>query len=73
MIRAHDSVIVTTLSRLLIPLVQLYAVYILFFGQYLTRWRICGWSDVGSKSNPFDPRFRSRRFSEHTGEEGSAR
>ena len=34
MIHAHDSVIVTTLSRLLIPLVQLYALYILFFGQY---------------------------------------
>ena len=34
MIRAHDSVIVTTLSKLLIPLVQLYAVYILFFGQF---------------------------------------
>jgi multicomponent Na+:H+ antiporter subunit B len=34
MIHAHDSVIVTKLSRLLIPLVQLYAVYILFFGQF---------------------------------------
>jgi multicomponent Na+:H+ antiporter subunit B len=34
MIHPHDSVIVKTLSRLLIPLVQLYAVYILFFGQY---------------------------------------
>ncbi|MGH8563353.1 MAG: MnhB domain-containing protein [Gammaproteobacteria bacterium] len=34
MIRAHDSIIVRTLSRLLIPLVQLYAIYILFFGQY---------------------------------------
>ena len=34
MIHPHDSVIVTTLSRLLIPLVQLYALYILFFGQY---------------------------------------
>jgi len=34
MIHAHDSVIVRALSRLLIPLVQLYAVYILFFGQY---------------------------------------
>ncbi|MCI0622573.1 MAG: cation:proton antiporter [Acidobacteria bacterium] len=34
MIQPHDSVIVTTLSRLLIPLVQLYALYILFFGQY---------------------------------------
>lgn len=34
MIRAHDSIIVQTLSRLLIPLVQIYAIYILFFGQY---------------------------------------
>lgn len=34
MIRPHDSVIVRTLSRLLIPLVQIYGVYILFFGQY---------------------------------------
>lgn len=34
MIHPHDSVIVTTLSRLLIPLVQLFAMYILFFGQY---------------------------------------
>ena len=34
MIQAHDSLIVRTLSRLLIPLVQLYAVYIVFFGQY---------------------------------------
>jgi multicomponent Na+:H+ antiporter subunit B len=34
MIHAHDSVIVRTLGRLVIPLVQLYAVYILFFGQF---------------------------------------
>lgn len=34
MTRAHDSVIVQTMSRLLIPLVQLYALYVLFFGQY---------------------------------------
>lgn len=34
MIQAHDSLIVRTISRLLIPLVQLYAVYIVFFGQY---------------------------------------
>jgi multicomponent Na+:H+ antiporter subunit B len=34
MIHPHDSIIVRTLSRLLIPLVQLFAVYILFFGQY---------------------------------------
>jgi multicomponent Na+:H+ antiporter subunit B len=34
MIHAHDSLIVRTLSRLLIPLIQLFAVYILFFGQY---------------------------------------
>jgi multicomponent Na+:H+ antiporter subunit B len=33
-IQAHDSVIVRTISRLLIPLVQIYAVYIVFFGQY---------------------------------------
>lgn len=34
MIQVHDSVIVQVTSRLLIPLVQLYAVYIVFFGQY---------------------------------------
>ena len=34
MIQAHDSVIVLTLGRLLIPLVQLFALYVLFFGQY---------------------------------------
>ena len=33
MIHAHDSVIVRTMSRLLIPLIQLFALYILFFGQ----------------------------------------
>ncbi len=34
MIHAHDSLIVRSLSRLLIPLVQLFALYILFFGQF---------------------------------------
>ena len=34
MIQAHDSLIVRSVSRLLIPVVQLYAVYIVFFGQY---------------------------------------
>ncbi len=34
MIHAHDSAIVRTMSRLLIPLIQLFALYILFFGQY---------------------------------------
>ena len=34
MIQAHDSVIVLTLGRLLIPLVQLFGLYVLFFGQY---------------------------------------
>ncbi len=34
MIDAHDSLIVQTITRMLIPLVQLYAVYIVFFGQY---------------------------------------
>ena len=34
MTQAHDSVIVQTVSRLLIPLVQLYGIYILFFGQF---------------------------------------
>ena len=33
MIQAHDSVIVRTMSRILIPLIQLYALYVLFFGQ----------------------------------------
>ncbi len=30
----HDSLIVQTMSRLLIPLAQLFACYVLFFGQY---------------------------------------
>ena len=30
----HDSIIVQTMSRLLIPLAQLFALYVLFFGQY---------------------------------------
>ena len=34
MIHAHDSAIVRTTSRLLIPLIQLFALYVLFFGQY---------------------------------------
>lgn len=34
MIHAHDSVIVRTTSRLLIPLIQLFALYVLCFGQY---------------------------------------
>jgi multicomponent Na+:H+ antiporter subunit B len=34
MIQAHDSLIVRKLGQVLIPLVQLFAIYILFFGQY---------------------------------------
>ncbi len=34
MIQAHDSVIVLTLGRLLIPLMQLFGLYVLVFGQY---------------------------------------
>src|SRR5687768_16030084 len=34
MTQPHDSVIVQTVSRLLIPLVQIYAIYIVFFGQF---------------------------------------
>ncbi|MGH7274314.1 MAG: MnhB domain-containing protein [Nitrospiria bacterium] len=34
MIQSHDSLIVQTLSRLLIPVIQLYSVYILFHAQY---------------------------------------
>ena len=34
MIHAHDSAIVRTMSRLLIPLIQLFALYVLFFGQH---------------------------------------
>ncbi len=34
MIHAHDSLIVQTLSRPLLPLIQLYGLYVLFFGQY---------------------------------------
>jgi len=34
MIRPHDSLIVQTLGRFLIPVVQLFGLYVLFFGQY---------------------------------------
>ncbi len=34
MIRPHDSIIVQSLGRFLIPVIQLFAVYVLFFGQY---------------------------------------
>lgn len=30
----HDSIIVQSMSRMLIPLAQLFAIYVLFFGQY---------------------------------------
>ena len=34
MIRPHDSIIVQTLGRFLIPVVQIFGLYVLFFGQY---------------------------------------
>ena len=34
MIHAHDSTIVRAMSKMLIPLIQLFALYVLFFGQY---------------------------------------
>ena len=34
MIHSHDSPIVRTMARMLIPLIQLFALYVLFFGQY---------------------------------------
>ena len=34
MILAHDSLIVQTLTRAMIPVIQLFALYVLFFGQY---------------------------------------
>lgn len=34
MIQPHDSLIVQTLGRLLIPVIQLYSVYVLFHAQY---------------------------------------
>jgi multicomponent Na+:H+ antiporter subunit B len=34
MIAAHDSLIVHTITRVLLPLTQLYGIYVLFFGQY---------------------------------------
>ncbi len=34
MIRSHDSIIVQTLGRFLIPVVQMFGLYVLFFGQY---------------------------------------
>jgi multicomponent Na+:H+ antiporter subunit B len=34
MIQSHDSIIVRTISRILIPLIQLFAFYVLFFGQH---------------------------------------
>lgn len=34
MIQAHDSVIIRTLGRLVIPVAQLFGIYVLVFGQY---------------------------------------
>lgn len=34
MIRQHDSIIVQTLGRFVIPVVQMFGLYVLFFGQY---------------------------------------
>jgi len=34
MIRRHDSIIVQSLGRFLIPVVQIFGLYVLFFGQY---------------------------------------
>ncbi len=34
MIRQHDSIIVQTLGRFIIPVVQIFGLYVLFFGQY---------------------------------------
>ncbi|WP_447970229.1 MnhB domain-containing protein [Nitrospira sp. M1] len=34
MIRQHDSIIVQSLGRFLIPVIQLFGLYVLFFGQY---------------------------------------
>lgn len=34
MIRQHDSIIVHTLGRFVIPVVQIFGLYVLFFGQY---------------------------------------
>jgi multicomponent Na+:H+ antiporter subunit B len=34
MIRPHDSIIVQSLGRFLIPVVQIFGLYVLFFGQY---------------------------------------
>ncbi|GJL51508.1 MAG: hypothetical protein NPIRA01_27350 [Nitrospirales bacterium] len=34
MIRPHDSIIVQSLGRFLIPVIQLFGLYVLFFGQY---------------------------------------
>ncbi|TKS61816.1 MAG: putative monovalent cation/H+ antiporter, subunit B [Nitrospira sp.] len=34
MIAAHDSLIVHMITRVLLPVIQLYGIYVLFFGQY---------------------------------------
>jgi multicomponent Na+:H+ antiporter subunit B len=34
LIRSHDSLIVVTLGRLVIPLTQLFGLYVIFFGQH---------------------------------------
>lgn len=34
MIQPHDSAIVRTMSQILVPLIQMFALYVLFFGQY---------------------------------------
>ena len=45
MIRSHDSIIVQTLGRFLIPVVQIFGLYVLFFGAIRTGGRLCGWGD----------------------------
>ena len=34
MIRPHDSIIVQALGYFIIPMVQIFGLYVLFFGQY---------------------------------------
>lgn len=34
MIRPHDSIIVQSLGRFLIPVIQIFGLYVIFFGQY---------------------------------------
>ena len=69
MMHAHDSTIVRTMSRMLIPLIQLFALYVLFFRTIWTGWRVYRRSHLGDEPHFGNPRIWSRGCSVSLGEE----